>query len=146
MVTLNLSAFVAAPRQTVMEVYADYRNWSSFIPTIKAVHLLRREGDTLVLAVDHDEGHVINELLVRWPDQIELWESKRFYEGRFWNHFETIEGGTRFEIRAEIRLRPLVRLLQPFVHGYARRRIERFQIAPVKREAEARASASPRDG
>ena len=92
MITLNLSAFVAAPRQTVMEVYADYRNWSSFIPTIKAVHLLRREGDTLVLAVDHDEGHVINELLVRWPEQIELWESKRFYEGRFWHHFETVEG------------------------------------------------------
>ena len=142
MMNINVSAFVAAPRKTVMNVYLDYESWPSFFPTINAVRIIRREGEKLVLAVDHVEGPVINELLVRWPDEIELWERKRRYYGHFLNRFDTVGGGTQFVIRAEIGLRAHLRLLQPFVYGYAKRRIERFQVTPVRREAEARASAS----
>lgn len=138
MLRIDVSAFVAAPRTTVMDVYADYRSWPAYIPTIKGVRLIRREGEKLVLAVDHVEGPVINELVVRQPDQIDLWESKRFYEALFRNRFEAVAEGTRFLIHAEIQLRAGVRFLEPFVYGYARRRIERFQVAPVRLEAEAR--------
>ena len=142
MMKIVVAAFVAAPRTTVMDVYLDYAFWPSIFATIKAVRLIRREGEKVVLAVDHVEGPVINELLVRWPDEIELWERKRRYDGHFRNRFETVAGGTQFLIRAEIELRHHLRVLQPFLSGYARRQIERFQIAPVRREAEARASAS----
>ncbi len=141
MMNIGVSAFIAAPRTIVMDVYLDYASWPSFFPTIKAVRLIRREGDKLVLAVDHVEGPVVNELLVRWPDEIELWERKRRYDGHFHNRFDTVTGGTRFVVSAEIELRGHVRLLQPFVSRYARRRIERFQVWPVKVEAEARVSA-----
>jgi hypothetical protein len=141
-INIDVSAFVAAPRRTVMDVYLDYESWPSLFPTIKAVRIIRREGDKLVLAIDHVEGTVINELLVRWPDEIELWERKRRYDGHFRNRFETVAGGTRFLVRAELELRRHLRVLQPFVSGYARRQIERLQIAPVRLEAEARASAS----
>ena len=139
MMRIDVSAFVLAPPETVMDVYADYPDWPSFIPTIKAVHLIRREGDKVVLAIDHVEGRVINELVVRRPDEIELWEAKRHYEARFLNRFTPVGDGTRFAISARIHLRPHALLLQPFVYGYARRRIEWFQVAPVKGEAEARA-------
>jgi hypothetical protein len=142
MMTIDVSAFVAAPRRTVMDVYLDYERWPSFFPTIKGVRIIQRDGDKLVLAVNHVEGPVVNELLVRWPDEIELWERKRRYDGHFRNRFETVAGGTRFVIRAEIELRRHLRVLQPFLSGYARRQIERFQIAPVRLEAEARASDS----
>jgi len=36
-----------------MEVYADYTNWPAFIPTIKAVRLMRRDGPKPILAIDH---------------------------------------------------------------------------------------------
>ena len=94
MINISVSAFVAAPRKTVMDVYMDYEKWPSFFPAIKAVRMIRREGGRLVLAVNHVEGPVINELLVRWPDEIELWERKRRYrwalpkslrDGRGWH-------------------------------------------------------------
>ena len=144
MINISVSAFVAAPRKTVMDVYMDYEKWPSFFPAIKAVRMIRREGGRLVLAVNHVEGPVINELLVRWPDEIELWERKRRYDGHFRNRFETVGAGTRFVVRAEIELRRHLRLLQPFVCGYAKRRIARFQVTPVRLEAEARASACDR--
>jgi hypothetical protein len=64
---------VDAPRETVLDVYADYRGWPGLFPTISGVRLLRREGAKLVLEVDHVEGKVLNELVVRPPDAIDLW-------------------------------------------------------------------------
>jgi hypothetical protein len=92
-----------------------------------------------VLEVDHTEGKVINELTVRPPAALDLWEGKRRYDARFRNRFETVPGGTRFAVRGEIQLKGWARLLQPFLRGYVRRQIQRLQLQPVKAEAEARA-------
>jgi hypothetical protein len=130
---------IKAPRQTVLDVYADYPRWPRLFPTISAVRLLGREGPKLVLEVDHVEGKVVNELLVRPPDALELWEEKRRYDARFANRFETVPGGTRFTVSGDIHLKGWARLLQPVLSGYVRRQIDRLQLQPVKVEAEARA-------
>jgi GNAT superfamily N-acetyltransferase len=133
------STMVSAPKATVSGVYSDYSNWPRLFPTINGVRLLRREGATLVLEISHSEGKVINELLVRSEDEIALWEVHRRFDVQFLNRFETIPGGTRFTVSGEFRLKGFARLLQPFLRGYARRRMERLQLQPVKAEAEARA-------
>jgi hypothetical protein len=136
---VEASTTVQAPRETVLDVYADYQGWPRLFPTISGVRLLRREGPTLVLEVDHVEGKVVNELTVRPPDQLDLWEEKRRYNARFRNRFETVPGGTRFTARGDIYLKGWVRLLQPILRGYVRRQMQRLQLQPVKTEAEARA-------
>jgi hypothetical protein len=130
---------IKAPRQTVLDVYADYPSWPRLFPTISAVRLLGREGPKLVLEVDHVEGKVINELVVRPPAQLDLWEEKRRYDALFRNRFEPIPDGTRFTVRGEIHLKGWARLLQPFLRGYVRRQMQRLQLQPVKAEAEGRA-------
>jgi hypothetical protein len=102
-----------------------------------------REGPKLVLEVDHVEGKVSNELMVRPPDQLELWEKKRRYNARFLNRFETVPDGTRFTVRGEIHLKGWARLLQPFLQGYVRHQMRQLQLEPVKAEAEARAADAP---
>ena len=101
---------------------------ASSLPDYQGVRLIRRTGEKLVLAIDLVEGSAINELVVRWPDAINLRETKRPYHALFRNRFEAVAGGTRFTIDAEIYLQRHVRLLQPFLYGYARRLIERFQL------------------
>ena len=130
---------IKAPRQTVLDVYADYPSWPRLFPTISAVRLLGREGPKLVLEVDHVEGKVINELVVCPPAQLDLWEEKRRYDALFRNRFEPIPDGTRFTVRGEIHLKGWARLLQPLLRGYVRRQMQRLQLQPVKAEAEGRA-------
>jgi hypothetical protein len=139
MLHVEVATTVKAPRQTVLDVYADYASWPRLFPTISGVRLQRREGAKLVLEVDHAEGKVINELLVRPPGTLELWEEKRRYDARFTNRFEPVPGGTRFTVDGDIYLKGWARLLQPGLGGYVRRQIERLQQQPVKAEAEARA-------
>ena len=137
--TVVASTTVSAPPATVCDVYAEYRSWPRLFPTINGVRLLRREGAALVLEVDHLEGTVINELLVRPPDEISLREVHRRFDALFLNRFQAIPGGTRFTVTGEIHLNGVARLLQPFLPGYVRKRMERLQLQPVKAEAEARA-------
>ena len=99
MLHVEVTTTVKVPRRTVLDVYADYAGWPRLFPTISGVRLLRREGERLVLEVDHVEGRVVNELLVRPPGTLELWEEKRRYDARFSNRFEAIPGGTRFTVR-----------------------------------------------
>jgi hypothetical protein len=51
---VTISAVVRAPAQLVRDVYLDYTHWPGMFPTISAVRLRQRVGQTLVLAVDHD--------------------------------------------------------------------------------------------
>ena len=139
MLQVEASTMVKAPRETVLGVYADYRSWPRLFPTISGVRLLRREGAKLVLEVDHVEGKVVNELVVRPPDTLELWEEKRRYDARFLNRFEPAPGGTRFTACGEVYLKGWNRLLQPLLRGYVRQQMERLQLQPVRAEAEARA-------
>jgi Polyketide cyclase / dehydrase and lipid transport len=136
---VEASTTVQAPRETVLDVYADYRGWPRLFPTISGVRLLRHEGPTLVLEIDHVEGKVINELTVRPPAALDLWEEKHRYDARFRNRLETVPGGTRFTVRGEIHLKGWARLLQPFLRGYVRRQMQRLQLQPVKAEAQTRA-------
>jgi hypothetical protein len=136
---VEVSTMVEASRPTVLEVYADYAGWPRLFPTIGGVRLLVRQGPKLVLEVDHVEGKVRNELVVRPPDAIDLWEEKRHYDAWFSNRFETAAGGTLFTVRGDIRLKGWARLLRPFLGGHVRRQIQRLQLQPVKAEAEARA-------
>lgn len=138
---VEASTIVAAPAGVVAGVYRDYGRWPAVFPTIGAVRLLREEAGRQVLEVDHRvEGKVVNVLTTRSPDEVELEEWKRAYHARFLNRFEAAAGGTRFTVRGDIRLNGPRRLLAPFLRGYARRLIERFQLLPVKAVAEARDS------
>jgi hypothetical protein len=145
MLEVEVSSVVKAPSTTVLNVYADYERWPHLFPTITAVRLVGREGPKLVLEVDHVEGKVSNELMVRPPDQLELWEKKRRYNARFLNRFETVPHGTRFTVHGEIHLKGWTRLLQPFLQGYVRRQMRQLQLQPVKAEAEARAADARMD-
>jgi hypothetical protein len=136
---VEVTTTVKAPRQMVLDIYADYRSWPRLFPTINAVRLLGREGPKLILEVDHVEGKVINQLLVRPPDQLDLWEQKRRYDARFSNRFERVPDGTRFMVRGDIHLKGWPRLAQPFLRGYVRHQMRRLQLRPIKAEAEARA-------
>jgi hypothetical protein len=138
-VQIEASTFVAAPPATVYAVYADYRGWPQLFSTIKAVHVVSQDGPRVVLAIDHREGPVRNEIEVRPPDTLELWEVKRHYDARFSNRFEPVAGGSLFTVHATIRLKGWARLLRPFLRPYVRSLIRRLQLLPVRLEAEARA-------
>ena len=130
---------VMAPREVVWEVYADYANWPGLFPTIRAVRVIRQEDRRLVLEIDHAEGMVINELVLRPPEDIDIWEIKRHYDARFHNRFESVAAGTRFTVIGDISLKGYARLLRPFLTGHVRRLMMRLQLQPVKEAAEARA-------
>jgi hypothetical protein len=135
----EVSAVVRAPRQTVSAVYAAYRDWPGLFPTISGVRLLSRDGPRLALEVDHAEGTVPNELILRCPDDIELWEVKRRYDACFRNRFVVIPEGTLFVVTGEVWLKGWARLLRPFLPGYMRRQMRRLQLRPVQAQAEAQA-------
>jgi hypothetical protein len=123
----------------VCAVYADYPNWPRLFPTIKGVRLLRRDGAAVVLEIDHVEGKVINRLVVKECNEIDLWEIKRRYDALFVNRFEAVPAGTRLTVTGEIYLKGWARLFRPLLGGYVRSLMRRFQLTPVKEESERRA-------
>jgi uncharacterized membrane protein len=142
---VDASITIDAPKDIVAAIYADYRNWPRVFPLVRGVRLIRRDGERLVLEVDHArEGAVRNEMVIDGAGAIDLWESKRRYDARFLNRFAPTPGGTRFTIHADIRLKGAARLLRPVLASYVRRQMERWTLEPVKVAAEARARASAR--
>jgi hypothetical protein len=133
------AAVVRAPKDTVCGVYAAYQNWPGLFPTISGVRLVSRDGPKLALEVDHAEGTVPNELILRCPDDIDLWEIKRRYDACFHNRFVTIPGGTLFVVTGEVWLKGWARLLRPFLPGYMRAQMRRLQLRPVQAAAETQA-------
>jgi hypothetical protein len=105
-------------------------------PTISAVRVKERRGDTLVLEVDHVEGTVINELTLTSDGQLVLREVKRRYDAVFVNRFDPISVGTRFTVRGELRFKGIARLLGPMLRWYVLRQIRHLQLEPVKARAE----------
>lgn len=136
---VEVSARVAAPPATVFEVYANYADWPQLFRLIRDVRLVRRDGDRLVLQIDHAEGSVVNEVTLDPPGRLDLWERKRRYDATFHNRFEPVPGGTRFTDVGEIELKGWARLLRPFLRPVVRRRMRQLQVEPVKAEAERRA-------
>jgi hypothetical protein len=135
----QVAAVVRAPKETVSGVYAAYQNWPGLFPTISGVRFVSRDGPKLALEVAHAEGKVPNELVLRCPDEIDLWEVKHRYDACFHNRFVTIPDGTLFVVTGEVWLTGWARLLRPFLPGYMRRQMRRMQLRPVRAEAEAQA-------
>ena len=135
----EVAAVVRAPKETAWGVYAAYENWPGLFPTISGVRLISREGPKLAVEVGHAEGTVVNELILRCPDEIDLWEVKRHYDACFRNRFVTIPDGTLFVVIGEVWLNGWARLLRPFLPGYMRAQMRRWQLRPVQAAAEAQA-------
>ena len=56
---VKTSLVMAVPPERAYDVYADYAGWPRVFPTISAVRLVRRAGNSVVLEVDHrSEGKV----------------------------------------------------------------------------------------
>ena len=141
MLHVETSTTIQAPQTRVVEIYKDYRNWPKLFPTIKAVRLVREEPGRKILEIDHEEGQVINILTLVSPEEVELEEFKKNYDGKFTNRFEAVPGGTRFTVAADISLKGCYKLLAPFLDGYIRKQITVFVLDPVKKLAEGRQGA-----
>jgi Polyketide cyclase / dehydrase and lipid transport len=136
---VETSLVLGVPPVQAYEIYADYTGWPRVFPTISAVRLVRRTGNSVVLEVDHrTAGKVRNELHLEPKRQLELLETKRHYDARFINRFEPAPGGSRIVVTGDIRLKGLARLLAPFLGWYARRLIQRFTLQPIKIAVEGR--------
>lgn len=134
---VSASTLIRAPRDQVFAIYADYVNWPELFPiTIKAVRLVREEGGTKLLEIDHVEGLVQNTLRLRPPDTIEVDEDKRKYTATFVNTFEAVSDGTRYTVVGDIHLKGWYKLAAPFVGGYVRRQMVRFVLEPMRQRAE----------
>ncbi|HEY6748569.1 MAG TPA: SRPBCC family protein [Mycobacteriales bacterium] len=138
MMYVTTAVEVEASPETVFAVYADHRLWPWLFPTIRSVRLVRREGRTVVLEIDHEEGRVLNRMTLFPPDELLLWEEKRRYDALFVNRFSAIPGGTLFTVTGFIWLTGPARWLRPFLGGVVRRRMRRLQLQPVKAAAEER--------
>jgi hypothetical protein len=141
MLHVETSTMIQAPRTRVVEIYQDYRNWPNLFPTIKGVRLVREEPGKKVLEIDHREGRVINILTLVSQEEVELEEFKKKYDGKFVNRFESVPGGTRFTVAADISLKGCYKLLAPFLGGYIRKQITAFVLDPVKKSAEGQQGA-----
>src|SRR5262245_52584543 len=61
MIDAVVSEHVNAPADRVRALYRDPDNWARLFPaTIHGARVVRREGDTTVVEVDHVEGNVVN--------------------------------------------------------------------------------------
>jgi hypothetical protein len=61
MIEAVVSEHVNAPADRVRVLYRDPDNWARLFPaTIRSARVVRKEGDTTVVEVDHVEGKVMN--------------------------------------------------------------------------------------
>ncbi len=133
-----VSQSIRAPKDFVFNLYLDYSNWHRlFSLTIKGVQFLRQEGDVKILEVDHvSEGKIIDKLRVISPDEIQLTESQSVYYGEFTNRFESIPGGTRFTVAANINLKGFYKIVAPFMKGVIRKQVRENVVEHMKKFAE----------
>ena len=135
-VHVEVSMTIRAPQTVVMSVYRDYQKWPQVFSTIRAVSVMSTQDGTTTLRIDHREGVVINILTVESATELRLQEFKKKYDAIFVNRFESVHGGTRYTVVADISLKGRYRFLAPFLGWYMRRQIRTLVIEPVKRAAE----------
>jgi hypothetical protein len=137
-VRVEAATTIRAPAERVVARYLDFAHWPQLFPaTIRGTRLLRREGNTTVVEVDHrTAGPVLNVIRPTSARTIELEEHKPTYDATFLNRFEPTADGTRFTVVARIRLRWPYALLAPFVKGYVRRSVRRYVLEPMRDAAE----------
>jgi hypothetical protein len=136
----ELEIMINASPQQVAAIYRNYDQWPNVFPTIKSVRLVREDAGKKVLEIEHLEGRVTNILTFVSPLEIRLEEWKKRYDARFLSRFDPVSTGTRYSITANVWLKGIAKLLEPFLGGYIRRQILRYSLEPVKRAAEQRSS------
>src|SRR5262245_18275073 len=88
MIDAVVSEHVNAPADRVRALYRDPDNWARLSPaTIRGARVVRRDGDTTLVEVDHVEGKVVNFLRDISSTRIDLVEFKRRYDATFVNDF-----------------------------------------------------------
>jgi len=137
-----VSITIRAPQPRVAALYRDYGRWPELFPaTIRGVRPVSAEPRRTILEIEHREGRVTNILTELSPARFDLWESKRLYDATFVNCFEAIPEGTRYTVRADVRLKGVAKVLGPLLRGTIRRQIYRYVLEPVRRAAEGKAKA-----
>ena len=132
-----VSEHVNASAGCVRALYEDPGNWARLFPaTIRAARVVRKEGDTVVVKVDHVEGSVMNILRDVSSTRIDLAEFKRQYEATFVNEFIPEEEGMRYRLTASVRPKWPYRLAAPFLKRLVVARMRRLVVAPLKSAAE----------
>ena len=135
---------IHAPPGRVVATFLDYARWPTVFPlTIAGTELVRRSPSTLEVMVHHrEEGRVLNVLIIRRPDVVELREYKRRFDATFVNRFEPAPEGTRYTIDATVRLAwpysLLAPLLAPLLRGVVERALRRYTLEPMRAAAESR--------
>jgi len=128
---------VNASASRVLALYRDPNNWARIFPaTIRSARVVRREGDTTVVEVDHVEGKVVNVLRDISATRIDLVEFKRHYDATFVNEFISESEGTRYVLTASIRLKWPYWLAAAFVKPLVLMRMRRYVVEPLKVAAE----------
>jgi len=116
MIDAVVSEHVNAPADRVRALYRDPDNWARLFPaTIRGARVVRMEGDTTVVEVDHVEGKAVNILRDASPTRIDLVEFKRRYDATFVNEFIPEGEGMRYTLTASVQLKWPYRLAAPLV-------------------------------
>ena len=132
-----VSEHVRASADRVRALYEDSSNWARLFPaTIRGARVVRTEGATTVVDVDHVEGHVMNILRHVSSTRIDLTEVKRRYDADFVNEFIPEDEGMRYTLTASVRLKWPYRFAAPFVKPLVRSRMRRYVVEPLKAAAE----------
>lgn len=137
MIRAVVSEHLNAPPDRVRALYEDPGRWARLFPeTIRGARVVRTDGDLTFVQVDHVEGMVPNVLRHVSRTRIDLEESKRRCDATFTNEFLPEGDGTRYVLRAAVRLRWPYRVLAPFVKPLVLARMRRYVVAPLKAAAE----------
>lgn len=137
MIRAVVTEHVNASAARVRALYDDPDHWERLFPaTIRSARVVRRDGDTTVVDVDHVEGMVRNVLRNVSATRINLLETKRRYDATFTNEFIPEPGGTRYRLTAAVRLKWPYRLVAPFVKPLVVARMRRYVVEPLKAAAE----------
>jgi hypothetical protein len=136
-INATVSQHINASAKRVQALYRDPDNWARLFPaTIRSARVVRVEGDTTVVEVDHAEGKVVNILRDVSSARIELVEFKRRYDATFVNEFIPEGEGMRYRLTASVRLKWPYRLAGPFVKPLVLGRMRRYVVQPLKAAAE----------
>lgn len=138
MIHAVVSTHVNAPADRVRALYQDFDRWARLFPaTIRGTRLVRRDGETTIVEVDHVEGKVLNVLRPVSASRIDLEERKRRFDATFINEFLPEGDGMRFTLTAAVRLKWPFRILAPVVRPLVMARMRRHVVEPLKAAAEA---------
>lgn len=86
MIEAVVSEHVNAPADRVRALYRDTGNWARLFPaTIRGARVVRKEGNTTMVEVDHVEGKVVNILRDTSSTRTDLREFKRHYDATLVN-------------------------------------------------------------